>query len=108
MLVSRFPQIFTPAEILYRLMSANSSDAGAVIKALSAHAMSKLMEAGGAHLILVHHPFLSSTEARCCPLLCVPVTPCNHSQAIPHLHKRRLPVTPSAMQPLSSYPPLRC
>jgi hypothetical protein len=28
MLVARFPQIFQPAEILYRLMNANSGDAG--------------------------------------------------------------------------------
>eukprot|EP00227_Mantoniella_beaufortii_P018024 CAMPEP_0197597362 /NCGR_PEP_ID=MMETSP1326-20131121/27171_1 /TAXON_ID=1155430 /ORGANISM="Genus nov. species nov., Strain RCC2288" /LENGTH=263 /DNA_ID=CAMNT_0043164029 /DNA_START=87 /DNA_END=874 /DNA_ORIENTATION=- len=47
MLVSRFPQIFTPAEMLYRLMNFNSSDAGAIIRALPAHAMGKLMEGLG-------------------------------------------------------------
>lgn len=47
MLVARFPQIFQPAEILYRLMNANSADAGKVAGAMSPHAMTKLMEGLG-------------------------------------------------------------
>ena len=44
MVVSRFPQMFTPAEVLYRLMNANSADAGVVIGALSETALGTLME----------------------------------------------------------------
>lgn len=47
MLVARFPQIFQPAEVLYRLMHVNSRDASLVVAALSGHAMTRLMEGLG-------------------------------------------------------------
>ena len=47
LLVSRFPQIFQPPEVLYRLMHMHSADAAAVVSALGAKESKKLMESLG-------------------------------------------------------------
>ena len=47
LLVSRFPQIFQPPEVLYRLMHMHSADAAVVVSALGAKESKKLMESLG-------------------------------------------------------------
>jgi len=43
LLVSRFPQMFVPAEYLYRLLNVNSKDAGVVVAGIKEHGMTKLL-----------------------------------------------------------------
>ena len=47
LLVARFPQIFQPAEMLYRLMHVNSEDAGKVVRSMTEGDLKKLMQSLG-------------------------------------------------------------
>ena len=47
LLVARFPQIFQPAEMLYRLMNVNSADAGVVVSSMTDNELKRLMQSLG-------------------------------------------------------------